>query len=157
VRLPVGSRVHVREQTELNAELEGYFTHGLAGSAGYGLSRLRLGAKHENEFTKWPGTAWSWGLDSTTPLGRPPLELTDGYRHFLPYVSVSRALVPRWNLVGYTGIGADILADTPLPCHFGRNQLHANSLTVGAGITRKWPRFQAALNVDRRHFVARER
>lgn len=147
LRLPVGARLHVRERTEFNAEVESYFTHGLSDAAGYGLSRLRLGAKHENEFKRWPGTAWSWGLDFTTPLSRPPMELTDGHRHTIPYVSVSRALVPKWKLVGYTGIGADILARTDLPCHFGRNELHANSLTVGAGVTRSWSRFRAALTL----------
>lgn len=147
LRLPVGARLRVREHTEFNAELESYFTHGLRGSAGYGLSHLRIGAKHENEFKNWPGNAWSWGVDFITPLSRPPMELTDGHRHTVPYVSVSRALVPKWNLVGYTGIGADILAQTDLPCHFGRNELHANSLTLGAGLTRSWPRFRAALTL----------
>ena len=147
LRLPVGARLHVNERTEFNAEVESYFTHGLSDAAGYGLSRLRVGAKHENEFKRWPGSAWSWGVDFITPLSRPPMELTDGHRHTIPYVSVSRALVPKWNLVGYTGIGADLLARTDLPCHFGRNELHANSLTLGAGLTRRWSRFQAALTL----------
>lgn len=147
VRLPVGVRLRARDQTELNAEIESYFTHGMGDSAGYGLSRLRVGGKQEREFDMWPGTAWSLGLDFTTPLSRPPRELSDGHRHTLPYVSVSRSLVPKWNLVGYTGVGADLLAHTALPANFGRNELHANSLTFGAGVTRQWPKFQGALTL----------
>ncbi len=145
LRLPVGARVRVSEHTEFTTELESYFTHGLGDGAGYGLSRLRVGAKHEFVVNAWPGTAWSVGLDFAAPLSRPPVELSDGYRHTLPYLSISRALVPEWHLVGYAGCGADLLARTDLPAHFGRNQLHANSLTFGAGLTREWPRFRAAL------------
>ena len=145
VRLPVGVRWRVAEHTELTTELEGYFTHGLSDSAGYGLSRLRAGVKHEHEFTAWPDTAWSLGLDFATPLSRPPVELSDGHRHTLPFVSISCALVPKWHLVGYAGLGADLLARTNLPAHFARNELHANSLSFAAGVTRQWPRFRAAL------------
>ena len=145
LRLPVGAKWRVAEHTEFSTELEGYFTHGLGDGAGYGLSRLRVGAKHENDFKAWPGTAWSWGLDFTTPLSRPPIELSDGHRHTVPYVSISQLLMPKWHLVGYTGFGADFLSHTELPAHFGRNELHANSLTFAAGVTREWPKFRGAL------------
>ena len=145
LRLPVGVRLRLDEHNEFTTVLESYFTHGLSGPAGYGLSRLQIGMKHEQEFKAWPGTAWSWGVDFATPLSRPPVELSDGHRHTLPFVSISRALVPRWHLVGYTGFGADLLARTDLPVNFGRNELHSNSLTLGVGVTRDWQRYQAAL------------
>ncbi len=148
LRLPVGARVKLTERNALSAELEGYFTHGLKGTAGYGLSRLRLGAKHDRLVSKLRPIGWSVGLDFETPLSRPPRELSDGYRHTLPYFAITRELVAAWHLVGYCGIGADLISRTALPSTFGENQLHANSVTVAPGITRDWPRFRAALTVS---------
>lgn len=145
LRLPLGVRAKAGEHLEFNAEIEGYFTHGLRGSAGYGLSRLRIGAKHDQIMSRLHFAGWSAGLDFETPLSRPPLELSDGHRHLLPYVAYTRTLVPEWRLVGYTGMGADLLSHTALSPNFGRNELHSNSVNVAAGVTRDWTRFRVAL------------
>ena len=76
VRLPVGARVKLSDRDEISTELESYFTHGLKRSAGYGLSRLRLGAKHDQIVSKLNPIGWSVGLDYETPLSRPPRELS---------------------------------------------------------------------------------
>ncbi|MEI7552665.1 MAG: hypothetical protein WCL24_10090 [Verrucomicrobiota bacterium] len=145
LRLPVGARAQLSEHVELSTELEGYFTHGLKDPAGYGLSRLRVGGKYEEVMSPLHRLGWSTGADFETPLSRPPLELTDGHRHLLPYLAFSRVLAPDCHLVGYTGASADFLSHTPLPIHFGHNQLHSNSTTLGAGLTRDWSRFRVAL------------
>jgi hypothetical protein len=141
----VGARAQVTEHVELSTELESYFTHGLKDSAGYGLSRFRLGGKYEEIMRPLHRLGWSTGADFETPLGRPPMELTDGHRHLLPYLAFSEVLVPDSNLVGYAGFSADFLSHSPLPANFGHNQLHSNSTTMGAGLTRDWKRFRVAL------------
>lgn len=144
LRVPVGARAKLSERVEAHAELESYFTHGLRGNAGYGLDRLRLGAKYDVTHPAADTTALSFGTDFETPLSRPPYELSDGHRHLLPYLSVSRPVFPEWKLLGYGRLGADLLSHTALAPRFGRNQLHTNALTLAAGVARDWPSFNAS-------------
>ena len=146
VRVPFGARMKVTENVESFAELQTYFTHGLGDAAGYGLSTLRLGTKCEHVFpTLNSGAGVSIGLNYETPLSRPPIGLTDGHRHTRPFVAGTRPLMPEWKLLGYASVEADLLDRTPIPAHFGRNQLHSNSLTFTAGAAREWPRFRGSL------------
>ena len=146
LRVPFGARAKITENFESSGELQTYFTHGISDAAGYGLSGLRLGAKCEHVLPSLnDGAGFSLGLNFQTPLSRPPQDLTDGHRHTQPYVAATRPLVPDWQLLGFASIGADLLERTPLPAHFGRNQLHANSLIFVAGAAREWPRFRASL------------
>jgi len=145
LRVPVGSRWQVTENVESTAELEGYFTHGLGHSAGYGLSGLLLGTKCEHLLSVLDDGGFSLGVNFSTPFSRPPQDLTDGHRHLLPYVAATRPLLPQWQVLGYASLGADLLQHTAMPAHFGRNELHANSLVLTAGAARQWPRFHAAL------------
>jgi hypothetical protein len=145
LRLPVGARAQVTDHLELSAELEGYFTHGLGDAAGYGLSRYRVGWKYEEVMGPLHRLGWSTGLDFESPLSRPPMELTDGHRHLLPFLAFSKVILSDSNIVGYAGLRADFLSHTALPANFGRNQLHSNSTTFGAGLTRDWTRFRVAL------------
>ncbi len=145
VRVPVGIRDKISENVEFNAELESYFTDGLHDSAGYGLSNFKFGVKRERVLPSFGDSGISVGLNYQTPLSRPPVDLTDGFRHFQPYVALTHPLVPAWRVLGYAGFGADLIEHTALPANFGRNQLHSNSLTFGAGAAREWPRFHASL------------
>jgi len=163
VRVPVGVRFKYDQHIELYTEIEGYFTTGFGDtSAGYGLSRFRVGIKHDSIMSMLHMRGFSAGFDFDTPLARPPLELTDGHRHYLPYVSYTKSLKPEWRLVGYTGIGANFLEHTALPANFGKNELHSNSLNFSAGVSRDWSRFRAtfttiysttALLSDEQHHV----
>lgn len=148
LRVPFGARLKVSENVESSAELQSYFTHGLSDAAGYGFSGLRLGTKCEHVLPSFNDGGISLGVDFLTPLSRPPMELTDGYRHLQPYVTATRALVPEWKLLGYTTLGADLLMHTALPSHFGRNQLHTNSLTLAAGAARQWSRFHTSVTAS---------
>ena len=66
-------RVGVSQHTEVSAELEGYFTHGLKKeSAGYGLGLGRLGLKHQLP-GGLAGYDTSLGFNASVPLDRPPL------------------------------------------------------------------------------------
>jgi len=146
LRLPVGARVTVVPHVEASAELDSYFTHGLGdNSAGYGLYKLLLGLKNEHSLDGRADAGWNMGMNFSTPLSRPPLELTDGYRHTLPYSGATYPLVHKWKIVGYSTLGADLLSHTALPSMFGRNQLHGNSLSFITGAARDFSRFQVSM------------
>lgn len=146
LRVPVGAREKITDNIETTTEVESYFTHGLgSGSAGYGLSNLRLGAKCEHFIPDlWDG-GLSLGADFISPLSRPPMELTDGYRHFQPYLGATHEIMDVWHLLGYASLGGDFLEHTHLPSNFGRNELHANSMVLTTGVARDWTRFHASL------------
>lgn len=147
LRLPFGARIRPIEDLENTIELQTYFTHGLGDSAGYGLSGLRLGSKYDHLLPSInDGAGISVGFNYQTPLSRPPLDLTDGHRHFQPYVSGTRPIMPRWKLLGFAGFGADILDRTAMPANFGRNQLHSNAIGATVGVAREFKRFRGTLS-----------
>jgi hypothetical protein len=146
LRVPFGARAKITSSIESSAELQTYFTHGISDPAGYGLSGIRLGAKAERLLPSInDGAGVSLGFNYQTPLSRPPVDLTDGHRHFQPYVAATRPIMPAWKLLGFAGIGADLLSRTHIPAHFGRNQLHSNSLSFVGGAAREFKRLRASL------------
>lgn len=148
LRVPTGAQLKVTDDLEVNSEVEGYFTHGLAGSAGYGFSTLRFGSKCEHAIPWLDHDRASIGFNFQSPLGRPPQSLTDGLRHFQPYISAAHPLSIDARILGYASLGGDFLQHTAIPPAFGRNQLHANSLGLSLGAARDWPRFHAALTAN---------
>jgi hypothetical protein len=149
LRVPLGMRAKVSPHMEVNSEVEGYFTHGLgSGSAGEGFSRVLAGAKFERELPFHYNAGWSAGANFSTPLSRPPRELSDGYRHTMPYVGLTHPLIRKWDVTGYGSLAGDFLSHTALESNFGGNQLHANSLTLSLGAARDWSRFRASLTAS---------
>ncbi len=150
MRVPLGLRAKIDTDYQAHVEVEGYFTHGLAGSAGYGFDRLNTGVKYETPKISptSPDLSWSTGVDFITPLSRPPRDLSDGYQHTVPYVAVSKLLMPDYDLMGYSTLGIDLLNSTNLPANFGRNQLHSNSSTISGGLARDWKKFQTLLTAS---------
>lgn len=134
LRVPVGFRYGLNDLTELNAEIDSYLTHGLRKrSAGYGVSELRLGAKYEwNQWLK-PTLDTSTGINFRVPLGRPPLELTDGYNHAAPYVVFSRRLSEWPGFTPFVTLSTDVMWKSSVPGSFQRNQPHRDSLSVAPG------------------------
>ncbi len=135
-RLPVGARIKVQEHLELHAELDGYFTHGLRDSVGNGLYEGSIGVKQEADLPHAVGA--SVGIDFTTPLSRPPVGITDGLRHTVPYLTLTRTIVPDMEMLGFVTFGADLLDHTAITPDFVKNELEANSLTLTAGVARPW-------------------
>lgn len=160
-RVPGGVRLKWSRYFQAHLEIEGYFAHGLRkfeGDASHvGFNRLHTGVKYETpnpiptvsigEAPKPMSlkTAYSAGLDFSSPLSHPPLELSDGFRHTIPFVAMSRVIVPDWRLLGYGSVGADLISRANLPINFGRNQLHSNSLIFSAGLARDFPKFRTSL------------
>jgi hypothetical protein len=152
LRIPVGGRWKMTRHFETHGELEGYFRHGLRnsnGESGYGFDRWSGGFKIESPEPPSTDMAWSTGADFSTPLGRPPIELTDGYRHFVPYVAMSRIISTDDHLFGYSSVGVDLLSHAdPLPSNFGRNELHSDSMIFSVGVARDWPKFRTSLTAN---------
>jgi len=148
MRMPVGGEYKVNDRVEVSAELQDYFSTGLRRAEGYGLSGLNLGCKYERPWPTRPDIGVGFGLNFHTPLSRPPLELTDGYRHTQPYVAVSFPLSPRWRLVGFSSVGLDLLSQTALPSNFGKNELHSNSFQFSVGAGRDWTHFHTSVTAS---------
>ena len=145
IRVPVGFRAHVTDHVEVNGEAESYLTHGIKDSAGYGFSKGRVGLKYDEVISAQHPIGWSVGTDFESPLDHPPAELTDGHRHLVPYLSFSKVLSEHLKVIGYTSLSANFVSHSPLAPNFGRNQLHTNSNTLTAGVTRDYTRFRVAL------------
>lgn len=135
-RLPIGARVKVNDDLELHAELDSYFTHGLRDSVGNGFYEASVGIKQEADLPHDIGA--SIGLDFATPLSRPPRGITDGVRHTVPYVTLSRTIMRDPDVLGFVTFGADLLDHTAIEPDFFKNELRANALTLTVGAAREW-------------------
>jgi|CZKI01.1.fsa_nt_gi hypothetical protein len=149
-RLDGGVWLKVTDSVDLNAGAQGYIwrDEGDGDATRYGLYGINLGIKYARPIKSRPGSAFSVGVNYSSPVGRPPASLIDGWRHTDPYVTYTRPLVPSWNLVGYSSLGLDLLAHSPLPGTFGINVLHSNSITFSVGASRQWPRFVGSLTLN---------
>lgn len=144
-RMLVGARLKLSDAIELNAELGTYVTHGIRDSVGNGLYQFRYGMKLEHAVS--PDAGWSYGFDWITPLSHPPIDITDGVRHTMPYITYTQTLVPRYGLVGFVTLGADLIDRTNLQENFRENQLHSNNLILTLGVAREWRRLNLILKV----------
>ena len=144
-RLLVGARYKANEQLEFSTDVGTYFTHGMRDSVGNGLYLFRIGSRYEFAYT--PDSGWSVGLDFTTPLSRPPYDITDGLRHTLPSVTYTRTISTKHGLVGFATLGLDLLDHTPLPVNSSENQLNSNSVILTLGVARQWRRMHVILRV----------
>lgn len=144
-RMLVGARVKVSDRLETSYEVGTYVTNGLRDDAGNGLYQVRVGAKYE--WAVSPDAGWSAGFDWVTPVSRPPLNITDGLRHTMPYLTYTRTLSPRHALVGFATVGLDLIDHTNLPEYLAENQLRANNMIVTLGVARDWRRMHVVLRV----------
>lgn len=136
VRIPVGFRYGLNDRTELNAEVDSYFNHGLKGDQGEGcgLSALALGGKYEWQDWMPEDYDTSTGLNIAIPVGRPPIDLTDGHYHISPYVVFTRHVPWAHNVRPFITVGADLTWRSNVPGDFGRNQPHHHSASVSPGV-----------------------
>jgi hypothetical protein len=119
----------------------------------YGAANLRVGVKlnlGERVFTGWEMGA---GFEFDFPLGTPPQELTDGLRHFRPYVTFSHRLNNHENRRIFWGLRMDQVTHTSVPGEFSKNALRDGSIGVTGGwiIDRQeWHyTFEASLDTSR--------
>lgn len=142
-RLTTGVHYGLTPIWEIDADTDVYFSHGLRHVALFkegGFAELNLGTKVD--LGPWPWDFWdaAAGVDFSTPLGRPPAELTDGLRHFAPYATFSRRLKNRPHLRVFWGTGLDLVSHTGVAGEFGKNEVHDHATVLSAGVV--WDRRQ---------------
>jgi len=139
----------VNDHFELNSDIDTYFDHGLRkGSYGDGISALHFGAKYA--WLEWLKPTWdtSVGFNSSIPVSRPPIELTDGHDHFVPYIVFGRKLDDVPGLSGLFNVHADFITASSTPGGFGKNEPHSNSLSVTPGVLYDRDAWHYTLEVD---------
>ena len=137
LRTALGFRYGLTQDWEASAEVDSYFTHGLKKGSFFsesGFSTLHLGTKYHIGDPLHLGWDSSVGVDWQQPMGRPPLDVTDGLRHLMPYVSLSRPLGnhPGWRV--FTGFGFDDVTRTSTPGKLDKNELGDDSVNLSGGV-----------------------
>ena len=134
VRIPLGLRWGVNDHVEFTATVEPYFEHHLrSGSPGNGIGDVEFGGKFA--FREWlkPDYDASTGINVRLPVGRPPLDLTDGYNHYSPYLVVSRKSPQTEGLTYFVSSTIDLVAKSSVAGTFRKNDPHSSSLLFGTG------------------------
>ncbi len=147
LRLTTTLRYGLTKKVEISAGSGLYFSHGhgdIRAFNSYGSANLKFGAKVNLGPTLFAGWDTGAGFSYEFPTGHPAPELTDGLRHFRPYVTFSHRLEAHDNLRIFWGIRIDSVTKTSLPGEFGKNSLPDGS----TGFTAGW-----VLDRDRWHFT----
>jgi hypothetical protein len=134
VRIPLGVRWGVNDHVEFTTTVEPYFQHGLkSGSPGNGIGDLQFGAKYA--FRDWLKPAYdaSVGINTRFPVGHPPLDLTDGYNHYAPYLVVSKKSPATAGLTYFVSGTLDYMDKSSVAGSFRKNDAHSSSMIFGTG------------------------
>jgi hypothetical protein len=134
LRIPLGVRWGVNDHVEFTATVEGYVEHGLkSGSPGNGIGDVQFGGKYE--FRQWlkPDYDASVGLNARLPVGHPPIDLTDGYNHYTPYLVVSRKSPHTPGLTYFFSGSVDLMDKSNVAGSFRKNDTHSSSLLFSTG------------------------
>ena len=137
MRLSTGLRYGLTGNWEISAASDLYFSHGageIRAFENYGAANVRVGTKINLGEPFLAGWKIGTGFDYLFPTGRPPAELTDGLRHFMPYVTFSHRLESHPDIRIFWGFRWDEVTHTSITGEFGKNAFHESS----AGITGGW-------------------
>ncbi len=149
LRFPLGLRWGVNDHLELNSDIETYLHHGLrSGESSYGFSQLHFGGKYAWHELLKPDWDTSVGVNTSFPVSRPPIDLTDGHNHVAPYIVFGRKIPGVPGLMGFIHTDVDFIWKSSTPGQFSRNEPRSNSITVSPGLVYdRWP-FHYTLEVD---------
>jgi hypothetical protein len=135
VRVPFELRWGVNDHFEINSYTDTYFTDGLRrNTVGYGISALHFGAKYAWKEWLKPGWDASIGFNSAIPVSRPPLELSDGFDHFTPYIVFARKVDAVMGLSEIFNVSVDLITASSTPGVFSQNEPHSNSMSLTPGL-----------------------
>lgn len=149
LRVPFEFRWGVNDHLELNSDIDTYFDNGMRkGNYGEGISELHFGAKYA--WLEWLKPTWdtSVGFNSSIPVSRPPIELTDGHDHFVPYIVFGRKIDDVQGLSGLINLHVDLVTASSTPGNFGQNEPHTHSMTVSPGLLYDHDAWHYTLEVD---------
>ncbi|MDI1320879.1 MAG: hypothetical protein PSW75_11910 [bacterium] len=136
MRMTTTLRYGLTENCELSAGSNLFFSHGHGDIKAFGddgAADFKFGVKLNLGQTLFSG--WETGVGATyeRPIGHPAPELTDGLRHFRPYVTFSHRLEghPGWRI--FVGLRFDNVTKTSLPGSFAKNSFQDNSAGITGG------------------------
>ncbi|HUG12698.1 MAG TPA: hypothetical protein VMM36_16910 [Opitutaceae bacterium] len=135
-RVSTGFRYGATSNLELSAEVDFYTSHGFGDISFWeekGILSVQFGAKlnlGRKLLKSWDSAI---GFDAIIPLDDPPMELTDGLKHFDPYVTFSKRLQSRPNVRVFWGVGVDLVKKAAFPGVLGDNQLDDDSVHASVG------------------------
>lgn len=136
MRVDGGVRWSVSRRFEVSPEASIFFNHGLGDNndSGYGVGELRLGSKYI--LSRFPDfdmeTSLTLGIE--TPVGHPPVDMTDGLNHITPGFLVQRQAAHATKWTTFAGAGLDLVSMSDVAGTPVRNQPRDDSMnfTVGA-------------------------
>jgi len=136
IRTALGFRYGLTSRWEVSSETDAYFTHGLKKGGFFedsGFATIHVGTKYSLGASLIPGWDSSIGIEWQQPMGQPPLDVTDGLRHFAPFFTTSHALAdhPGWRI--FTGFGWDAVTQTATRGELEKNELGDDSVNVSGG------------------------
>ncbi|MBI3886586.1 MAG: transporter [Opitutae bacterium] len=140
LRVPTGIRWGINNHTEVSATIEPYFAHGLkSGAPGTGIGDLQFGAKYAwHEWLK-PDYDTSVGLNLFFPVGRPPVDLTNGFNRYSPYIVIGKKIRAHPGLTVFVNTGLNFLSRSSTPGFFQANEARSNSFAITPGFV--WDRY----------------
>ncbi|MBW8780585.1 MAG: hypothetical protein JF599_01670 [Verrucomicrobia bacterium] len=130
------TRYGLTPQWELNGDVDTYVAHGLRNERllnHAGLSRVGIGAKYKFPKLFRPFWETAAGASYSFPVGRPPSDVTDGYRHFRPYLTMSHTFENHPNVTGFISYGLDLVSRTYATNIPNEDSLNDNSWAITPG------------------------
>lgn len=137
MRLTTSLRYGLTENSEISLGSNLFFSHGngeVRSFEDYGAANVRVGTKYDLGEVLFRGCITALGVDYEFPVGRPPVELTDGLRHLRPYVTFSHRLGSHPDVRIFLGFRLDAVTHTNLEGELGKNAFNSSSTGVTGGL-----------------------
>jgi hypothetical protein len=153
IRMPLLLRYGLKDRWEINAGLAPFCPNPFNNGAEHrwGLGEAKVGIRYD----------WGhWGkvfdkvtvaLDGRTPLGKPPLALSDYYAHVTPSIATARPLPWKYTTL-YTSFVYDYTTDAPFRDPAPPEIMPRNTFLIIPSILYKPGEFGASIEYSFRHF-----
>ncbi|MEX0332026.1 MAG: hypothetical protein AB3N64_11440 [Puniceicoccaceae bacterium] len=113
VRFPIGVRYNPSRYFEVRSDVGTYFPNPFGSGDGVGLYMWMVGGKY-SWINAWDSDVnVAIGFDAEMPISDPPIEITDGYARYEPYVSLSHQLKEHPHWLVYLNVAYEFVEQTP--------------------------------------------
>jgi hypothetical protein len=141
LRTAIGLRYSISSRLELRGETNVYFAHGLRNAPffdDYGLVDWRLGGKYH--IGHFRGSDWDTAVGGTyqEPIGNPPGQITDGFKHLSPFITFARPVPAHPGLRVFWGLRSDFITHTDIVGRHQKNDLTDSYQELNGGLV--WER-----------------
>ena len=135
LRLPLGFRAGFNDHLEVSATVESYFQHYLRRDhPGNGVGSVSFGGKYLIRDWLLPEYGVSAGINVRMPVGHPPVDLTDGYNHYAPFLTIATKPEGTPGLTYFFNPGLDIMRKSSVAGQFRKNDVQSSSILLSAGL-----------------------